>query len=291
MADLSKYTNEDLMLLTSADIEGELKKRGYVRGWHKKEEYAGYIYILVNPSFDYLVKIGYADNVLSRMKSLNHNSGLPDPFHCYAVYKVRKRLQDQALHSLIDRLDPSIRHSKNREFFEMSKEKAYAILSAIARINGSEDLLTKDPFHDPFFAEEAEAPTVQAASDTPDAETEKTPDRPARRTPTEKPAVCICRGETHAFVSWKDSLIWHCEMIIGADGFPAFAETAKRLRFSERPSKRKTFAETEEEMRGFDFYKFPQGDLYLLTNYSASSIRQINKVLDKAWPECAMAYR
>ena len=242
-------------------------------------------------AFDYLVKIGYADNVLSRMKSLNHNSGLPDPFHCYAVYKVRKRLQDQALHSLIDGLDPSIRHSKNREFFEMSKEKAYAILSAIARINGSEDLLTKDPFHDPFFAEEAEAPTVQAASDTPDAETEKTPDRPARRTPTEKPAVCICRGETRAFVSWKESLVWHCQMIIGVSGFSVFAETAKGLRFSSRPSKRKVFAATEEEMRGFDFYKFPQGDLYLLTNYSASSIRQINKVLDKAWPECAMAYR
>ena len=165
MADLSKYADEDLFALASADIEGELKKRGYVHGWYKKEEYAGYIYILVNPSFDYLVKIGYADNVQARMKSLNHNSGLPDPFHCYAVYKVRKRLQDQALHSLIDGLDPSIRHSKNREFFEMSKEKAYAILSAIAQINGSEDLLIKDPFHDPFFASAGTTETNSAAPD------------------------------------------------------------------------------------------------------------------------------
>jgi len=285
MTNLSNYADEDLLAMASADIEGELKRRGYVHGWYKKEAYAGYIYILVNPSFESLVKIGYADDVQARMKSLNRSSGLPDPFHCYAVYKVRKRLQDQTLHGLIDGLNPDIRHSQNREFFEMSKEKAYAILSAIAQINGSGDLLVKDPFHDPFFAEETGAgqkePAEKAAPSM-----RRTP-----RTPAEKPAVCVCRGETRAFVSWKESLVWHCQMIIGVSGFSVFAETAKGLRFSSRPSKRKVFAATEEEMRGFDFYKFPQGDLYLLTNYSASSIRQINKVLDKAWPECAMAYR
>ena len=35
----------------------------------------------------------------------------------------------------------------------MSPEKAYAILSAIAEINGDEDLLVINPLHDDFFAE------------------------------------------------------------------------------------------------------------------------------------------
>lgn len=52
------------------------------------------IYILVNPSFKNLVKIGYADDVAKRLKSLNSNAGLPDPYHVYATYKVKKRLED-----------------------------------------------------------------------------------------------------------------------------------------------------------------------------------------------------
>jgi len=103
--------------------------------------YAGEIYVLVNPAFPNLVKIGYADDVIKRVKTLNRNSGLPDPYHIYATYKVKKRLEDLRLYKLIDSLDPSLRHAKNREFYEMSPKKAYEILSAIAQINGDEDLL------------------------------------------------------------------------------------------------------------------------------------------------------
>lgn len=35
----------------------------------------GVIYILTNPSFPQYVKIGYADNVESRLKQLNRRSG------------------------------------------------------------------------------------------------------------------------------------------------------------------------------------------------------------------------
>ncbi|MBR1737791.1 MAG: GIY-YIG nuclease family protein [Firmicutes bacterium] len=151
MSDLSKYSDEEILFIVSSDTETELKKRGYSYGWHKKETFSGAIYILVNPAFPELVKIGYADDVQKRLKTLNSNSGLPDPFHCYAIYKVRKRLEDLKLHSLIDSLDPSLRHSKNREFYEMNCDKAYTILSAIAQINGNEEQLLKNPFSDSFF--------------------------------------------------------------------------------------------------------------------------------------------
>ena len=151
MSDLSKYSDEDIIAIVSSDSEEELKKRGYVYGWYKKEPFVGAIYILVNPAFPDLVKIGYADDVQKRLKMLNSNSGLPDPFHCYAVYRVKKRLEDLRLHSLIDTLDPSLRHSKNREFYEMDCQKAYEILSAIAQINGDEEQLICNPFSDTYF--------------------------------------------------------------------------------------------------------------------------------------------
>ena len=151
MGDLSRYSDEDILQIITSNYEEELRKRGYIYGWHKEEVYVGAIYILVNPAFPDLVKIGYADDVQKRLKGFNNNSGLPDPYHCYAIYKVKKRLEDLKLHSLIDTLDPSLRHAKNREFYEMNCEKAYEILSAIAQINGGEDQLTLNPFSDNYF--------------------------------------------------------------------------------------------------------------------------------------------
>lgn len=151
MSDLSKYSDEEILGILTSDTETELKKRGYEYGWHKKETRVGAIYVLVNPAFPELVKIGYADDVQKRLKTLNSNSGLPDPFHCYAIYKVKKRLEDLRLHNLIDTLDPTLRHSKNREFYEMNCEKAFDILSAIAQINGDEEQLSINPFFDSFF--------------------------------------------------------------------------------------------------------------------------------------------
>ena len=151
MGDLSKYSDEDIINIVSSDAEAELQKRGYAYGWYKVEPFVGAIYILVNPAFPNLVKIGYADDVQKRVKTLNSNSGLPDPYHVYALYMVKKRLEDLRLHELIDTLDSSLRHSKNREFYEMDAEKAFSILSAIAQINGDERQLVKNPLNDEYF--------------------------------------------------------------------------------------------------------------------------------------------
>ena len=90
MGNLSKYSDEDIINIISVNVETELKKRGYNYGWYKKKNFVGAIYIFVNPAFPQLIKIGYADDVQKRLKILNRNSGLPDPFHCYAIYKVKK---------------------------------------------------------------------------------------------------------------------------------------------------------------------------------------------------------
>ena len=108
----------------------------------------GAIYILKNPSFPDYIKIGYADYVYSRLKSLNDKSSVPFAFRLYAYYKVNHRLEDKTVHDIIDKLNPSLRAKDNidgkerkREFFEMSAEDAYDILRCIAKINGLEDNL------------------------------------------------------------------------------------------------------------------------------------------------------
>lgn len=109
---------------------------------------AGAIYILKNPSFPDYIKIGYADDVYSRLKQLNDKSAVPFAFRLYAYYKVNHRLEDKTVHEIIDKLNPSLRAKDNidgkerkREFFEMSAEDAYDILRCIAKINGLEDNL------------------------------------------------------------------------------------------------------------------------------------------------------
>ena len=141
LSGLSKYDDNVLLDVINSDIESELRSRGYKYGWYKDDSYIGYIYILINTAFPNLVKLGYTDNIESRLKTLNSNSGLPDPYTCYAYYKVKKRLTDLQLHDLIDILNPTLRHSKNREFYEMSADEAYNILEIISKITGTEEQL------------------------------------------------------------------------------------------------------------------------------------------------------
>lgn len=108
----------------------------------------GAIYILKNPSFPDYIKIGYADDIYSRLRTLNDKSAVPFAFRLYAYYKVNHRLEDKTVHEIIDKLNPSLRAKDNidgkerkREFFEMSAEDAYDILRCIAKINGLEDNL------------------------------------------------------------------------------------------------------------------------------------------------------
>jgi translation initiation factor IF-2 len=119
-----------------------------VLGVEIMNNYMGAIYIMKNPSFPDYIKIGYADDVYSRLKTLNDKSAVPFAFRLYAYYKVNHRLEDKTVHEIIDKLNPSLRAKDNidgkerkREFFEMSAEDAYDILRCIAKINGLEDNL------------------------------------------------------------------------------------------------------------------------------------------------------
>lgn len=100
---------------------------------------------MTNPSFPQYVKIGYVDDVKSRLTQLNRSECLPFAFRVYATYEVSARLTDMKIHDVIDKLNPNLRSIDNvdgkkrvREFYAMSKEDAYSLLEAIAEINGLE---------------------------------------------------------------------------------------------------------------------------------------------------------
>lgn len=131
-------------------------------------EIKGVIYILTNPSFPEYVKIGYAKDIEQRLLQLNRSETIPFAFRVYATYDVVTPLSDLILHDLIDGLNPDLRaietfngKKRTREFYEMTPEYAYNILSSIAKLSGTESRLKKikpegHEVEDIKMAEEAE---------------------------------------------------------------------------------------------------------------------------------------
>lgn len=114
------------------------------------EQTKGVIYILTNPSFPQYVKIGYATDVKQRLDELNRSTAVPFAFRIYATYEVDSTLSDKKLHSILDKLNPDLRSIEDvdgkrriREFYAMAPEDAFAILEAIAEINGYRHRLKK----------------------------------------------------------------------------------------------------------------------------------------------------
>ena len=113
-------------------------------------EIKGVIYILTNPSFPAYVKIGYAKNIEQRLAQLNRSETIPFAFRVYATYDVVTPLSDLVLHDLIDGLNPDLRaietfdgKKRTKEFYEMTPEQAYGIISSIAKLSGTESRLRR----------------------------------------------------------------------------------------------------------------------------------------------------
>ena len=112
-------------------------------------EKSGYIYILTNESFhrDNWIKIGYAEDVDKRVKELS-NTSVPLPYEVYCTYEIPRihgvKDPDKLLHDLITKLNPGLRITPNREFFEMLPWDAYDMLYAIAQMHGREDKLRRN---------------------------------------------------------------------------------------------------------------------------------------------------
>lgn len=92
---------------------------------------SGYVYILTNPSFpNDMLKIGKTTrSVAQRAKELSGGTGIPTKFEI--AYKVKVPDCDKAEKKIHKELD-SFRNSQNREFFQVSLDKAVVIVWSIA---------------------------------------------------------------------------------------------------------------------------------------------------------------
>lgn len=118
-------------------------------------------------------------------------------------------------------------------------------------------------------------------------------DEQKKRSPTQtvKPKSFSITGYgDYPFESWVSATILLCNMAIKAHGFQEFSQAVTAYSFfGKRATKRKVFAYSEEEMRGFSFHKF-EGGLYLLTNYSANSLQRINQGITTLFPDCQIKF-
>ncbi len=153
----------------------------------------GVIYILTNPSFPQYVKIGYADDIKTRLAQLNRSECTPFAFRIYATYEVDARLTDMKLHSIIDKLNPNLRAIDNvdgkkriREFYAITAEDAFAIFEAMAEIHGTQNRLNK------FTATEEQKAEEKIAADIEE-------ERKERLTPFSFSIVNIAVGEALEF--------------------------------------------------------------------------------------------
>lgn len=115
-------------------------------------KYSG-IYVMINPAFPHLLKIGYSKDVKKREDDLSHHSGVPSSFHTFLVYTGVAELSDTKAHDLITILNPSLKYNKNREFFLMTPEQANAMFESLGKIHGTSKNITINPFNDPYIEE------------------------------------------------------------------------------------------------------------------------------------------
>ncbi|MDR2201711.1 MAG: GIY-YIG nuclease family protein [Clostridiales bacterium] len=108
----------------------------------------GLIYILTNPSFPNYQKIGKTVDLKQRLNGLNDKSCLPFSFRVYATYEVAGtdmlKMVEEQIFKLIDQVDDTLRAReendkgklREREFFAIDRENAYAILESVATLRG-----------------------------------------------------------------------------------------------------------------------------------------------------------
>jgi hypothetical protein len=112
----------------------------------------GIVYILTNPSLDGWVKIGMStrNNIEDRLADLNSPANIPLSFRAYAIYEVEKPKEvEQHIHNLFDIIDENLHaretlasgRIREREFFRISPEKAFAVFKIVSQLRKDESAL------------------------------------------------------------------------------------------------------------------------------------------------------
>ena len=245
------------------------------------KNYKNVVYILINPLYAGYVKIGYASDLNQRLSSLN--TGMLRNFEPYAVYETPQKNADKQFHAIIDDLAPIVRarvingqRIQDKEFFKLEPEQAYELLHHIAVLTGTEKNLHRAD--DPASSGMPLASPYQQQT-------------PAKPTSTSKPVSYTINGTAFPFTTWISALEQYCEIVISIVGFSTFSNAVIGMKMGDsKASKRNIFDDKPDAMKQFGFYKFPEGELYLLTNYSSSGIQSICDKIHELFPNVSIAF-
>ena len=107
----------------------------------------GIVYILTNPCLDGWVKIGMTarNDITARLAQLNTPANIPLSYRAYALYHVDDpHTVERDIHELIDMIDDSLHaretlasgRVREREFFQITPEKAFMVFRKVAKLRG-----------------------------------------------------------------------------------------------------------------------------------------------------------
>ena len=123
----------------------------------------GHIYILINPSIDGMVKIGKTTRDPDlRAKELSQATGVPTPF--YVAFSIQVADCDSAeeyVHAVLEH--NGFERARNREFFQMSLQKAVELLMIVDKQLQSETSRAESVQSGSaeLFLDDSELPTVE----------------------------------------------------------------------------------------------------------------------------------
>ena len=112
----------------------------------------GIVYILTNPSLDGWVKIGMStrNNIDDRLAELNRPANIPLSYRAYATYEVERPQEvEKHIHNLFDIIDENLHarealssgRIREREFFRISPERAFAVFKVVSQLRKDENCL------------------------------------------------------------------------------------------------------------------------------------------------------
>lgn len=90
------------------------------------------------------------DNIATRLAELNRPANIPLSYRAYAVYEVESPQKvEKQIHSLFDIINEKLHareilsggRIREREFFHISPEKAFAVFEAVSKLRGDNDCL------------------------------------------------------------------------------------------------------------------------------------------------------
>ena len=127
----STYAHDSGQLTSNSDpkfdmsVSGNSEEENTMSSIEVIDDLAGYVYVISNPLFPSLVKIGYTSKSPEERIEQLDSTGLPEKFVEHYRIKARDaRSLEKKLHKHFE----SHRYSENREFFMITPQEVYQVL-------------------------------------------------------------------------------------------------------------------------------------------------------------------